>query len=337
MTPRSDTSGVTRSLPVDPIAPDPAAVAQAADVLRDGGLVAFPTETVYGLGADARAPAAVARVFAVKGRPGDNPLIVHVGDAEAAWSWASPTPLARDLATAWWPGPLTLVLDGRGALPVTTTAGLATVALRVPAHPVARALLAAVDLPLAAPSANRSGRPSPTTAAHVLADLGGVVDVVLDGGPAEVGLESTVVDARGLVPLVLRPGAVTAEDLGVAADSTATVEQARASPGTHHRHYAPDCEVEVAPVGQGGERAARRAAAGARVGLLGPGAAPPGVTSLAHPADAVALARVLYDALRAAEAADLDVVVVEAIRETGMGRAVMDRLRRAAAEAATDA
>ncbi len=322
-----------RRIVVDPSAPDPAALAPPAAALRAGRLVAFPTETVYGLGAAARDATAVAAVFAAKGRPADNPLIVHVADVDAAAAVvAALPPLARRLATRWWPGPLTLVLDADPALPSVTTGGLATVAVRVPGHPVALALLRAAGVPVAAPSANRSGRPSPTTADHVVADLGGAVDVVVDGGACPVGIESTVVDARGDVPVVLREGAVTREMLDAAGHSApaGTAANDAASPGTRHRHYAPRCAVALAATGDGPQRAAALAAQGLSIGLIGFAAGPPAVRTLAVVADAADLGRRLYDGLRAAEAAGVDVVVVEACPEEGIGRAVMDRLRRAA-------
>lgn len=320
-----------RIVRVDPAAPSEAALGEAAAVLHDGGLVAFPTETVYGLGADARSPAAVARIFAAKGRPADNPLIVHVDSLDAAeqvTSWLSP--LARDLAARWWPGPLTMVLEADPAVPTVTTGGLATVAVRVPSHPVALALLRRAAIPLAAPSANRSGRPSPTSAQHVVDDLGDAVDMIIDGGPSTVGVESTVVDARGDAPVVLREGAMTREMLGLGTDTSAEADLA-ASPGTRYRHYAPACEVELVATGDGVARASALAAAGRTVGLIGFDAPPAPVVAIAVVHSADELGHRLYDALRTAEARDLDVVVVEAVAEVGIGRAVMDRLRRAAA------
>jgi L-threonylcarbamoyladenylate synthase len=318
---------VTRAL----TAPDDAGIAAAAAALRAGGLVAFPTETVYGLGAHARDADAVGRIFAAKGRPADNPLIVHLPDVAAVGSVvAALTPLAEDLAHRYWPGPLTLVLDARADLPRITTGGLTTVAVRVPDHPVAAALLAEAGVPVAAPSANRSGRPSPTTAEHVLADLGPDVDLVLDGGPCPVGVESTVVDARGDRPIVLREGSITREDLGLAATDHASPDRLAASPGTRYRHYAPDCELELVAPGAGPDRARQLAAEGRRVGLVARGPAPAGVEELARFDDASELARGLYAALRAAELTAVDVLVVESVPERGVGRAVMDRLRRAA-------
>lgn len=313
------------------LAPDLAGLAAATAALRSGGIVAFPTETVYGLGADAMRPDAVARVFAVKGRPADNPLIVHLADpAELDRVAAAVTPLARRLAERFWPGPLTVVLDARDDLPRITTGGLDTVAVRVPDHPVATALLADADLPVAAPSANRSGRPSPTTVAHVLGDLGDEVDVVLDGGSCPVGVESTVVDARGARPVVLREGTVTREQLGVPASSAGDGAAQHASPGTRYRHYAPACAIELVSAGAGQNRACELRDAGTAVGLVARGAAPAGVVPLARFDDAAELAQQLYAALRQAEVAQVDVVVVERVDETGVGRAVMDRLRRAA-------
>jgi L-threonylcarbamoyladenylate synthase len=318
---------VTRAL----TAPDDAGIAAAAAALRAGGLVAFPTETVYGLGAHAGDAEAVRRIFAVKGRPADNPLIVHLPDATAVADVAAAlTPLAKDLAQRFWPGPLTLVLEARPSLPRVTTGGLTTVAVRVPDHPVAAALLAEAAVPVAAPSANRSGRPSPTTAEHVLADLGPAVDLVLDGGPCPVGVESTVVDARGERPIVLREGSITREELGVAGTDGVSPDALAASPGTRYRHYAPDCDLELVAAGAGPARARELAAQGRRVGLVARDAAPPGVAELARFEDASELARGLYAALRAAELAAVDVLVVESVPERGVGRAVMDRLRRAA-------
>lgn len=323
-----------RRVPPRPLlldAMDADAVATAADALRRGDLVVLPTETVYGLGADARNAEAVSRVFHAKQRPADNPLIVHVPDVAAVGEVVRLTPLARELAASWWPGPLTLVLDAHPGLPAVTTAGLRTAAVRVPDHPVALALLLAAGVPVAAPSANRSGRPSPTTAAHVLADLGSSVDVILDGGPCRVGVESTVVDARGQRPVVLRDGAVTREQLG--ARAVAPGADLAASPGTRHRHYAPACPVIVPPPGAAAAAAAGLAAEGRRVGLLASATAqiPRGVQDLGRFRDVEQLASMLYGALRAADARQLDACVVEAVADVGLGRAVMDRLRRAAA------
>src|SRR5919202_2722131 len=202
------------TLPVDPEHPEPEPIARAAAVLKQGGLVAFPTETVYGLGANALDAAAVARIFAAKGRPAYNPLITHVADVAGARRLARHWPeSAERLAAAFWPGPLTVVVPKRPEVPDAVTAGLDSVAVRVPAHPVALALLREAALPVAAPSANRSTQLSPTTARHVEQALGDRVDLILDGGPTRVGIESTVVDLTGDVPVLLRPGLLAARDL----------------------------------------------------------------------------------------------------------------------------
>ncbi|MGH8909733.1 MAG: L-threonylcarbamoyladenylate synthase [Egibacteraceae bacterium] len=321
---------ISPSNPAAALPADGAGIPQAARILRAGGLVAFPTETVYGLGADALNAESVARIFAVKGRPADNPLIVHVAHQDDLAALATQVPpLAWKLAAEFWPGPLTLVVDASPTLPAVTTGGLRTVAVRVPDHPLALALLDAAAVPVAAPSANRSGRPSPTTAAHVLEDLGGQIDLVLDGGPCQLGVESTVVDARGDRPIVLREGAVTREQLGLSPTANGAADLA-ASPGTRHRHYAPRCRVEVAALGEGPARARALAGEGLRVGLVAPGDAGPPVTHIARFADAAQLARLLYHALRGAEEAGVDVVVIESVEPTGLGRAVMDRVNRAA-------
>ncbi len=304
---------------------------EAAAALRAGELVAFPTETVYGLGANALDPDAVRRIFAAKGRPADNPLIVHIAHAaDMEQLVVTVTPLARKLAARYWPGPLTLVLDAAAAVPVVTRGGLDTVAVRIPDHPVALQLLQAARVPVAGPSANRSGRPSPTTAEHVRADLGDAVQVIVDGGPCTLGVESTVVDARGVVPVVLREGMITREELGVGTAESVDEAELTMSPGTRYRHYAPTCHVVVAPSGDAVAVAAQLVEDGQQVGLVGPSPAPSGVTQIARVSGADALAAHLYAALRAAETAGVDVLVVEAVEEHGVGRAVMDRVRRAA-------
>lgn len=220
-------------------------IEKAAGVLRVGGLVALPTETVYGLGANAEDPAAVARIFQVKGRPPSHPLIVHIGGAEHLGDWVEGVPTtARLLAERFWPGPLTLVLRRGRRVSLEATGGLETVAVRVPDHPVALALLSAFGGGVAAPSANRFGSVSPTTADHVRAELGDAVDFVLDGGPCEVGVESTIVDVTGDFPSVLRPGGVTREDLEAVGCPLAVHSTSRVRvPGQHPSHYAPRARV----------------------------------------------------------------------------------------------
>jgi len=337
-------------------------LADAAALLLAGELVALPTETVYGLAARADDPGAIARLFVAKGRPSDNPLIVHVASMAAlARVTAHVTPLAALLLERFAPGPLTVVLDAHPDLPRAVTAGLDSVAVRIPDHPVMLEVLRRCDVPLAAPSANRSGRPSPTNAMHVLDDLGGRIAAVVDDGPTRIGLESTVVDARGTAPIVLRAGAVSHEDLlracsGVVPEGSwgdaATVRASEPrAPGTRHRHYAPDIPVHLARPGEGRTTAVAvlgtLRAAGTerpRIGLVttGPGTAgrseapldttgpEADIEHLGAPIDASALARDLFAFLRRAEERGLDALVIEGVEEVDIGRAVMDRLRRAA-------
>ena len=319
---------------------EPAAIARAARVLQEGGLVAFPTETVYGLGADALSGAAVARIFSAKGRPADNPLIVHVADVAAARGLVREFPaLAERAAAALWPGPLTIVLPRGEVVPDITTAGQATVAIRVPAHPVALALLRACGRPLAAPSANRSGRPSPTLAAHVLADLDGRVELILDGGPTLHGLESSVLDLSRGRPMLLRRGSVTIEQLRALLGEVDTLDEGDAgalarSPGLRHRHYAPRARVELVAEGEGEAAVMRALAAGERVALVCrrevvTGAM--GTLVLRLPDELAGFGRELFAGLRTLDAAGVERIVIEAVPEVGVGAAIMDRLRRAAA------
>lgn len=313
-----------------------AAIAAAVEVLRAGGLVAFPTETVYGLGADASNPAAVRRIFAAKGRPPAHPVIVHLPEAGAVKEWAEGVPdFAWALAEALWPGPLTLVLARAALVPDEVTGGLPTVGLRVPAQPLALGLLAAFGGGIAAPSANRFGRVSPTRAEHVRADLGPAVDLVLDGGPCAVGVESTIVDCSGGRPRVLRPGGVTVESLesvlGAPVEVASDPGPVRA-PGTLASHYAPRARVEVVPAGAVAGRAGELLAQGRRVGLLAPEALPglpPGLEALPPAGGAEAYAGCLYQRLREADDRRLDVLLAVPPAEHGLGRAVADRLRRA--------
>ena len=248
MAARYDGNPVTDTLRIDPDAPDDSAIRRAADVLRSGGLVAFPTETVYGLGAHALDRAAVRRIFEAKGRPSTDPLIVHVAAFAQVAPLVSAIPdAARLLAERFWPGPLTLVMRRSAAVPDEVTAGLDTVAVRIPAHPIAQVLLAAAAIPIAAPSANLFSRPSPTNAEHVLQDLDGRIDLVLDGGPTTVGVESTVLDLSTKTPTILRPGAVTLEMLREVLPDVemgsmlASGDSAGAmpAPGMLPRHYSP--------------------------------------------------------------------------------------------------
>jgi L-threonylcarbamoyladenylate synthase len=306
-------------------------IVRAAELLRDGALVSFGTETVYGLGADATNAVAVAGIFAAKGRPKFNPLICHYAAAAAAFEDVTPTRLAHDLAAVLWPGPLTLVLPRRpgSRVAMLTGAGLETLAVRVPAHRDALMLLAAVNRPVAAPSANRSGQVSPTTAAHVLEGLNGRIAAVLDSGPCAIGVESTVLDLSGARPILLRPGGVTVEAIEVLigpVEREAALSAPR-SPGMMASHYAPSLPVRLNAV-----------SAGAGEVLLAFGPACPGsgaVYQLSEAGDAVEAAARLFDGLRWLDAEGrrlgLKGIAVMPVPESGLGLAINDRLRRAAA------
>jgi L-threonylcarbamoyladenylate synthase len=295
---------------------DAAGIAKAARILESGGLVAVPTETVYGLAARADSAEAVAKIYAAKGRPDFNPLIVHVAGLEQAQLYAEFSPIARALAGAHWPGPLTLVLPrcADAGLAASVTAGLPTVALRAPAHPAMRDLLRAVDFPLAAPSANRSGFISPTTAEHVLASLDGRIDLVLDGGPTKAGVESTIVAVRadGAVD-ELRPGPIQLRTRGGAIG--AGIE----APGQLASHYAPGKPVRLGATEAGPDEF-----------LIGFGAVA-GDCTLSASGDLNEAASRLYAALHEAARADQPRIAVAPVPEDGVGRAINDRLRRAAA------
>jgi L-threonylcarbamoyladenylate synthase len=324
-------------------------LARAIAVLEGGGLVAFPTETVYGLGADAANEAAVARIFTVKGRPRAHPLIVHLADDAKLDDWAIDIPeAARRLARAAWPGPLTIILRKGPRVAAATTGGADTVGLRVPAHPIAQALLRRFGGAIAAPSANRFGAVSPTIADHVAGDLGDAVDYLLDGGPCEVGLESTIVDLSRGRPVLLRPGGLAREDIEpITGALGAPDDAAPAAPGALASHYAPRADVlavalDEVPAAVAAVRAGARAGVlvtapdrRARIAVLAPAAAFAAWPDLAVvgyplPDDVAGMARGLYAALRDLDAAGIDVVLAALPPAAGLGEAVADRLRRAA-------
>lgn len=317
------------------VAADASAIAAAAALLRAGALVAFPTETVYGLGGDAGNDAAVAGIFAAKGRPRFNPLIVHVADAATAAQLVAFDARAETLAARFWPGPLTLVLPRLpgAALSLLVSAGLDTVAIRAPDHPVAQALLRATNLPIAAPSANTSGRISPTTAAHVQAELGDRPAMVLDGGRCRVGVELTIVDLSGAAPVLLRPGGVPLEELEAALGPVATMSgdggSAPRAPGLLRRHYAPRRPLRL--------NAAATLPGEVLLGF-GPEMAQSATLNLSDAGDLVEAAGNLFAMLRTLDAAPgYASIAVAPIPEHGLGRAINDRLRRAAAPAEPDA
>jgi L-threonylcarbamoyladenylate synthase len=331
-------------IPVDPRHPDEGALAEAARVLRAGGLVAFPTETVYGLGALALDPWAIGRVYEAKGRPAHHPLIAHVeseGQARRlARSW--PESAAR-LATTFWPGPLTLIVERAAHVPAAVAGGTSSIAVRVPSHPVARALLAWLGEPVAAPSANRYQGLSPTTAAHVVKELGDRVDLVLDGGACDEGIESTVVDARVDPVRVLRPGAVGIEALtAIASDIEAThrgpaASETRASPGMDARHYAPRALLLLAPTCAEAFSMARAMAAqgGRPVGLVtrepSPVGGSPRLVERCLPAEARDYARLLFATLHDLDDTGVCAIVVQAVPDEPAWWAIADRLARASA------
>lgn len=332
-------------------ASDAAVIARAAALIRAGRLVVFPTETVYGLGANALDEAAVARIFEAKGRPSGDPLIVHVADTADVAAVAADVPaVARTLMSAFWPGPLTIILSRGSDVPLRVTAGGDTVAVRMPQHPVALALLRASGVPIAAPSANRFSRPSPTRASDVVEDLGERVDMILDGGPTTHGVESTVIDVAGGHAVVLRPGAITLEALrevvpsvtlrmSVERDTTTT----QASPGTLLKHYSPRAAVRLWTGAPASLRLAIQAdvsallAQGLRVGAL---LSDEDLTTLAPAAvvavalgserDLASIAARLFAAMRELDRAGVDVIVTRDFGRSGLGLAIWDRLYRSA-------
>lgn len=344
----------TRVLKVHPWRPEPEVVEAAARVLRGGGLVAFPTETVYGLGADALDAEAVQRIFEAKARPADDPVIVHVCEAGAEVDRVAVdvSDEARRLMQRFWPGPLTLVLKRGPRVPTVVTAGGDTVAVRCPDHPLARALIRAAGTPLGAPSANRFAHTSPTSAQHVLDDLEGRIEMVLDGGPTRIGVESTVLDMTAEVPTVLRPGGVSLEaltgELGTVRfrpAARAPGEGAAHSPGLQDRHYAPGAPMHLYCGDDGAVRRALEEALahahrqGQRVGLL---ASTEDLQAMAVDRDRVEVgvlgslanleevARNLFRVMREVDAAHPELILARDVPERGLGRAIRDRLRRAA-------
>ena len=336
----------TNLLPVTP-----ESLERAGELIRAGELVAFPTETVYGLGANALDERAVKSIFEAKGRPGDNPLIVHISAIEqlAPLIRVAPSEKAWALMDACWPGPMTLIFPKSDAVPMAVTAGLDSVAIRFPAHPAARALIDAAQRPIAAPSANRSGRPSPTTAGHVMEDMDRRIPLILDGGPCAVGLESTVIDMTGDIPRILRPGGVTPERVaeicgGVRVDDAVLRplkdgERPR-SPGMKYRHYAPKGQLTIvrgepkAVVNKIKSLYDEALSRGQKPLILAlsphiPEYAPRQTISLGE--DAAGMAHALFNALRDADALGAEVLFSEAVPNDGVGLAVMNRLSRAAA------
>lgn len=352
---------------------EPSQLQQAASLLQRGGVVAFPTETVYGLGANAFAPEAIAKIFEAKGRPSDNPLIAHIADIEQLSLLASEVPeLATLLFNAFWPGPLTLVLKKQPAVPNEVTAGLDTVAIRMPRDPIARELIRLADTPLVAPSANRSGKPSATTWQAVLEDLEGRIDAVVCGDPTQLGIESTVIDVTSREPVILRHGSITEEMIAevlrdapeknskivasqissVAPHASNNIELEKRSPGTRHRHYQPQAQVRLCSVIEGnvteGKVTERKVTEGtpidnplaqptepwAWIGLSAPPKQLASIPKRVEVCDSIEVyASKLYTFFRSCDAEAIPTIYCEKVPAKGLGRALMDRLSRAAASA----
>ena len=331
-------------LAVDPILPDPATIARAAEVIRSGGLVGMPTETVYGLAANALDPAAIARIYAAKGRPSHNPLIAHVADAKSAQALAAEWPImAQALAERFWPGPLTLVVRRKAMVPTELSAGLDTFGVRVPDHPVALALIRACGFPLAAPSANKFTEVSPVTAAQVARGLGSAVQLILDAGRTRVGIESTVVDVSGATPVILRPGMIAREAIEAVVGPTGRAstplraDAARPAPGMIARHYAPRARVrliDAADMADALHEARNLTASGMAVGVVLCTFAMPHDAGFAFAAqlgdDPEWYAAELYDALHSADAAACEQLFIEEPPAIPAWDAIRDRLRRSA-------
>ena len=346
----------------------------AARILREGGLVAFPTETVYGLGGNALLEDAAEKIYAAKGRPSDNPLIVHICELEDVYGIASEVPeSARQLGERFWPGPMTLVLKRKSIIPAKTCGGLDTVAVRLPSHPAARELIRLSGVPVAAPSANLSGRPSTTSAKHCIDDLGGRVDAVIDAGSSEIGLESTIIDLTGAGPVILRPGAVTAEMIAAATGVMPVNDKAVTgplgendipkAPGMKYRHYAPKAPMTLVTARDFSDEQRAVRAVAARIaemlddnrkngikttlicshecrrfiGEISKSAADGAdVHIIGHAGRKEQYARMLFDTLRSADASGAQSVIAEGCSETELGAAVMNRLKKAAGWSITE-
>ena len=325
-------------------------ILRAGQILKEGGLVAFPTETVYGLGGDALNPASSRKIYAAKGRPSDNPLIIHICCWEDIYRIAEdPSGWGKRLADAFWPGPLTMILPRKEAVPKETTGGLDTVAVRLPSHPVARRLIEAAGGYVAAPSANTSGKPSPTSAQYVAEDMDGRIDMILDGGAVGIGLESTIVDLTGSEPMILRPGYITKKMLEdvfghVSVDQTIlkgdTAGRPKA-PGMKYRHYAPKGELSIvegqedAVVRRINELCAQAAACGKRTGVIATDETAAryladSVKSAGARKDEEAIAHSLYRILREFDDEEVEVMYSESFDTDGIGQAIMNRLLKAA-------
>ena len=346
---------ITKILKADEIDVNSTSISEAAEVLKRGVLVAFPTETVYGLGGDATDPDASKKIYAAKGRPSDNPLIVHIADFSQLKAIASNLPdTAKKLADAFWPGPLTMVVNKNEVVPYETTGGLDTVAVRMPSHPVALALIKKSNVMIAAPSANTSGRPSPTKAEHVAEDLNGKIDIILDGGPVEIGLESTIIDLTEDIPMILRPGYINKQmlesvvgqvriDPAIVVDSDTTVGAKPKAPGMRYKHYAPKGELTVVKGGQDkvieviNQLTAEHLADGKRVGIIATSQTKDlylkgEVLVIGDRDNEESIAHNLYDILRRFDYLGVDYIFSECFDTPSIGQAIMNRLLKAAGQ-----
>lgn len=340
-----------RNSPVSLTEEDRKALSEAAEIIREGGLVAFPTETVYGLGANALDEKAAKKIYEAKGRPSDNPLIAHIADLDSLGPLVSQIPeTGWLLAKAFWPGPLTLVFPKSKSVPYGTTGGLETVAVRMPSDPVARELIRLAGVPVAAPSANTSGRPSPTKAEHVLQDMDGKIDMIVDGGPVGIGVESTIVDVTERIPTLLRPGAITMEmlkaEVGEVAVDPAITGPLRAdlkpkAPGMKYRHYAPKADLILvegkteAVTDRINELAGKNLAQGLKVGIICTEETkrlyPAGIVrSIGLRSNEATVAHNLYAVLRDFDDLEADVIFSESFKTDALGQAIMNRLNKAA-------
>ncbi|WP_349239136.1 L-threonylcarbamoyladenylate synthase [Petroclostridium sp. X23] len=341
----------TEILRINPVQPEMDKIEYAAKVLRDNGTVAFPTETVYGLGANALNEQAVHKIFHAKGRPADNPLIIHISDLiELDKLVAGTTETVQKLASAFWPGPLTIIMKKSDIIPKIITAGLDTVAVRFPSHSVARSLIKASGLPIAAPSANSSGKPSPTIAQHVIDDLLGKVDMIIDGGPTEVGLESTVIDTTDEIPVLLRPGGITIEQLRnvlgeVHVDTAVTREIDKStiprSPGMKYTHYAPNAQVIIIEGNRQkvietiNQMTEEKRSQGMKVGVMSVDETASlyhahHVLSVGSEGNPQSIAANLFHTLRKFDELGVDIIYAQSVNEQGIGMAIRNRLNKAA-------
>lgn len=324
----------THRFHIDSSSEDQGVIAQAAQLIQQGLLVAFPTETVYGLGGNGLSPESAAAIYAAKGRPSDNPLILHVASRDDVAHLATEIPpLAQELMQRFWPGPLTLVLKKQNMVPLESTGGLDTVAVRMPDHHVALALIKAAGVPLAAPSANLSGKPSPTLAEHVIEDLDGRIAGVIDAGMTRIGLESTVLDLAHGTPTILRQGGVTIEALRAVIPQVRLSEGSHDvhSPGTRYRHYSPKARVHLLSSDNRMVVIQNATSTGKKCGYIG--STPPEVDEIIFlPAIAEEYAHKIFAALRTLDEKGCELILVEPLERVGLGAAVMDRLERAASQ-----